>query len=115
MSLITEAYKRDETLRASENCSGKKSLDPSFSEFRNGFNIVGWAKMLLQEGREPDFFARELWELGPKEKLLGMLNLAARCTVKSLTIRPSMKQGEKGMYYLVQGKVLLRLKGAQNV
>ncbi|CAM8980655.1 unnamed protein product [Rhodiola kirilowii] len=75
-----------------ELLSGKKSLDPSFSEYGNGFNIVGWAKMLLQEGREPDFFASELWELGPKEKLLGMLNLAARCTVESLIIRPSMKQ-----------------------
>uniref|UniRef100_A0A7N0U8Y4 non-specific serine/threonine protein kinase n=1 Tax=Kalanchoe fedtschenkoi TaxID=63787 RepID=A0A7N0U8Y4_KALFE len=74
-----------------ELLSGKKSLDPSFSEYGNGFNIVGWAKLLLREKRESDFFAQELWELGPKEKLLVMLKLAARCTVDSLAVRPTMK------------------------
>lgn len=75
-----------------ELLSGKKSLDPSFSEYGNGFNIVGWGRLLLQERREPDFFAQELWELGPRDKLLRMLNLAAQCTAESLTVRPSMKQ-----------------------
>ncbi|KDP41868.1 hypothetical protein JCGZ_26886 [Jatropha curcas] len=75
-----------------ELMSGKKSLDPSFSEYGNGFNIVAWAKLLIKEGRPSQLFALELWEAGPKENLLGMLKLAATCTVDSLSVRPSMKQ-----------------------
>ncbi|XP_050234084.1 LRR receptor-like serine/threonine-protein kinase RPK2 [Mercurialis annua] len=74
-----------------ELMSGKKSLDPSFSEYGNGFNIVSWAKLLIKEGRFAEVFSVELWEAGPKEKLLGMLRLAANCTVDSLSVRPSMK------------------------
>lgn len=75
-----------------ELMSGKKSLDPSFSEFGNGFNIVTWAKLLIKEGRSSELFSLELWETGPKENLMGMLKLASTCTVDSLTVRPSMKQ-----------------------
>ncbi|KAK9272402.1 hypothetical protein L1049_002774 [Liquidambar formosana] len=75
-----------------ELMSGKKSLDPSFSEYGNGFNIVAWAKLLIREGRSSELFSTELWEAGPKENLLGMLRLASSCTVESLSVRPSMKQ-----------------------
>lgn len=75
-----------------EMMSGKKSLDPSFSEYGNGFNIVAWAKLLIKEGRYSELFFVDLWEAGPKEHLLGMLKLASTCTVESLSVRPSMKQ-----------------------
>ncbi|XP_057530836.1 LRR receptor-like serine/threonine-protein kinase RPK2 [Amaranthus tricolor] len=75
-----------------ELMSGKKTLDPSFSEYGNGFNIVGWAMLLMDEGRCSEFFYAELWEEGPEENLLKMLQLALSCTVESLAIRPSMKQ-----------------------
>ncbi|XP_021762442.1 LRR receptor-like serine/threonine-protein kinase RPK2 [Chenopodium quinoa] len=75
-----------------ELMSGKKTLDPSFSEYGNGFNIVGWAMLLMDEGRCSEFFYLELWEAGPEENLLKMLQLALSCTVESLSIRPSMKQ-----------------------
>lgn len=75
-----------------ELMSGKKSLDPSFSEYGNGFNIVAWAKLLIKERRSSELFSPELWEVGPKENLLGMLKLASTCTVESISIRPSMKQ-----------------------
>lgn len=75
-----------------ELISGKKSLDPSFSEFGNGFNIVAWANLLMIEGRSSEFFSPEIWEAGPKENLLGLLRIASTCTVESLSVRPSMKQ-----------------------
>lgn len=75
-----------------ELMSGKKSLDPSFSDYGNGFNIVAWAMLLLKEGRAPELFSPELWECGPSENLLGMLRLASFCTSESLSVRPSMKQ-----------------------
>ncbi|KAK3003365.1 hypothetical protein RJ639_020185 [Escallonia herrerae] len=75
-----------------ELISGKKSLDPSFSEFGNGFNIVAWAKLLMKDGHSYELFRPELWESGPKENLLGMLRLASACTLESLSVRPLMKQ-----------------------
>lgn len=75
-----------------ELISGKKSLDPSFSEYGNGFNIVAWARLLIKEGRSSEVFSPELWEAGPEENLLGMLRLASVCTVEMLPIRPSMDQ-----------------------
>ncbi|XP_057437614.1 LRR receptor-like serine/threonine-protein kinase RPK2 [Lotus japonicus] len=75
-----------------EMMSGRKSLDPSFSEFGNGFNIVPWAELLMTEGRCSELFSSSLWESGPKEKLLGLLKLALTCTAETLSIRPSMKQ-----------------------
>ncbi|KAF5184824.1 Receptor-like protein kinase [Thalictrum thalictroides] len=75
-----------------ELMSGKRSLDPSFSNYGNGFNIVTWAKMLIKEGRSSEFFSPELWRTGPQENLLGMLRLASACTVESLAIRLSMIQ-----------------------
>ncbi|KAJ4729565.1 LRR receptor-like kinase family protein [Melia azedarach] len=75
-----------------ELMSGKKSLDPSFSEYGNGFNIVSWAKLLIKEGRCSELFSPALWEAGPQENLLGMLKLASTCTVETLSTRPSVKQ-----------------------
>ncbi|KAK7290568.1 hypothetical protein RIF29_05084 [Crotalaria pallida] len=75
-----------------ELMSGRKSLDPSFSEYKNGFNIVPWAELLMTEGRCSELFSSALWEAGPKEKLMGLLKLALTCTVETLSIRPSMKQ-----------------------
>ncbi|XP_062105313.1 LRR receptor-like serine/threonine-protein kinase RPK2 [Humulus lupulus] len=79
-----------------ELMSGKKSLDPSFSDYGNGFNIVAWAKLLIKEGRCSELFCPQLWEAETepeeKEKLLELLRLASICTVESLSVRPSMKQ-----------------------
>ncbi|XP_057481180.1 LRR receptor-like serine/threonine-protein kinase RPK2 [Actinidia eriantha] len=75
-----------------ELISGKKSLDPSFSEYGNGFNIVAWATLLIKEGRFPELFSPELWEVGHRGNLLAMLKLASTCTAESLSLRPSMKQ-----------------------
>ncbi|XXG78252.1 hypothetical protein AAC387_Pa08g2232 [Persea americana] len=75
-----------------ELMSGKKSLDPSFSEYGNGFNIVTWGKLLIMEGRPWELFSPMLWEGGPKDPLIGMMKLALACTVESLSVRPTMKQ-----------------------
>ncbi|MCL7050255.1 hypothetical protein MKW94_026884 [Papaver nudicaule] len=75
-----------------ELLSGKKCLDLSFSNYGNGFNIVAWGNLLINEGRSSEFFYPELWEVGPRENLLNMLSLASDCTVESLSVRPSMKQ-----------------------
>ncbi|XP_031475943.1 LRR receptor-like serine/threonine-protein kinase RPK2 [Nymphaea colorata] len=75
-----------------EMLSGKRSLDPSFSEYGNGFNIVAWGNMLLKEERPSEFFCQGLWETGPQQKLMGMLKVANMCSVELLTVRPSMKQ-----------------------
>ncbi|KAL5995721.1 hypothetical protein ACLOJK_025790 [Asimina triloba] len=75
-----------------EMISGKRSLDPSFSEYGNGFNIVAWGKMLIKEGRPSELFPPAMWEAGPQDSMVGMLKLALACTFESLAVRPSMKQ-----------------------
>lgn len=75
-----------------ELISGKKSLDPSFWEYGNGFNIVAWGEKLINEDRPSELFSLALWELGPRDHLVGMLRLALACTVESLQVRPTMKQ-----------------------
>jgi len=75
-----------------ELVSGKRSLDSSFSMYGNGFTIVSWGRLLIQEGRSSDFFCPTLWETGPRDNLVRMLRLALSCTVESLSVRPSMKQ-----------------------
>ncbi|KAG8079827.1 hypothetical protein GUJ93_ZPchr0007g4720 [Zizania palustris] len=47
-----------------ELISDKKALDPSFSPYGNGFNIVAWACMLLRQGRAREFFIDGLWDVG---------------------------------------------------
>ncbi|KAF8389934.1 hypothetical protein HHK36_024453 [Tetracentron sinense] len=75
-----------------ELISDKKVLDPSFSPYGNGFNIVAWACMLLRRGQAKEFFTAGLWDSGPHDDLVDTLHLAVVCTVDSLSIRPTMKQ-----------------------
>ncbi|MBA0732649.1 hypothetical protein Gogos_016725 [Gossypium gossypioides] len=75
-----------------ELLSDKKALDPSFSSFGNGFNIVTWASMLLAQGRGCEFFMARLWDSGPQHNLIEVLHLAVMCTGESLSSRPSMRQ-----------------------
>ncbi|XP_010258038.1 PREDICTED: LRR receptor-like serine/threonine-protein kinase RPK2 [Nelumbo nucifera] len=75
-----------------ELISDKKALDPSFSSYGNGFNIVAWGCMLLRQGRAKEFFTAGLWDSGPHDNLVETLHLAVMCTVDSLSIRPTMKQ-----------------------
>lgn len=74
-----------------ELISDKKALDPSFSPYGNGFNIVSWALKLIQRGRVREFFVEGLWEKAPHDDLIEFLNLAVQCTQESLTARPTMK------------------------
>ncbi|PON46185.1 Leucine rich receptor kinase [Parasponia andersonii] len=75
-----------------ELLSDKKALDPSFSSFGNGFNIVQWACMLLRKGRAKEFFTAGLWDAGPHDDLVEVLHLAVVCTVDSLSTRPTTRQ-----------------------
>ncbi|KAM7268356.1 hypothetical protein ACFE04_010522 [Oxalis oulophora] len=75
-----------------ELLSDKKALDPSFSSYGNGFNIVTWACLLLRQGKAKEFFTAGLWEAGPHDDLVEVLHLAVVCTVDSLSTRPTMKQ-----------------------
>ncbi|KAL6553058.1 LRR receptor-like serine/threonine-protein kinase rpk2 [Orobanche gracilis] len=75
-----------------ELLSDKKALDPSFSSYGNGFNIVTWACMLLRQSRPREFFTAGLWDAGPHDDLVEILQLAVVCTVESLSTRPSMNQ-----------------------
>ncbi|GMH01942.1 hypothetical protein Nepgr_003781 [Nepenthes gracilis] len=74
-----------------ELLSDKKALDPSFSPYGNGFNIVAWACMLLRQGRAKEFFVTGLWDNGPHDDLVEVLHLAVVCTVDSLSTRPTMR------------------------
>ncbi|KAF5735600.1 hypothetical protein HS088_TW15G01109 [Tripterygium wilfordii] len=75
-----------------ELLSDKKAVDPSFSSYGNGFNIVQWAHMLLRQGQAKDFFNAGLWDAGPHDDLVEVLHLAVVCTVDNLSTRPAMKQ-----------------------
>ncbi|XP_057769711.1 LRR receptor-like serine/threonine-protein kinase RPK2 [Salvia miltiorrhiza] len=75
-----------------ELISDKKALDPSFSSYGNGFNIVAWACMLLRQGRAKELFTAGLWDAGPHDDLVEVLHLAVVCTVETLSNRPTMKQ-----------------------
>ncbi|EXB38107.1 LRR receptor-like serine/threonine-protein kinase RPK2 [Morus notabilis] len=75
-----------------ELLSDKKALDPSFSSYGNGFNIVQWSCMLLRQGRAKEFFTSGLWDAGPHDDLVEVLHLAVVCTVDSLSTRPTMRQ-----------------------
>ncbi|GLJ45926.1 hypothetical protein SUGI_0966960 [Cryptomeria japonica] len=75
-----------------QNLVTLRSLDPSFSSYGNGFNIVAWALMLLNGGRAREIFVPGLWDSGPHDDLIETLHLAVKCTVDTLSARPSMKQ-----------------------
>ncbi|KAL1218483.1 putative LRR receptor-like serine/threonine-protein kinase RPK1 [Cardamine amara subsp. amara] len=78
-----------------ELISDKRALDPSFSSHENGFNIVSWAHMMLKQGKAKEVFTKGLWDTGPQDDLVEVLHLALKCTVDSLSIRPTMKQAVK--------------------
>ena len=75
-----------------ELLSDKKALDPSFSQYGNGFNLVSWAAMMLRRGKAKEVFAAGLWEAAPHDDLVAMLHLAVSCTSDVMTGRPTMKQ-----------------------
>ncbi|PKA56871.1 LRR receptor-like serine/threonine-protein kinase RPK2 [Apostasia shenzhenica] len=75
-----------------ELLSGKRSLDPSFSDYGDGFNIVAWARLMIHEDRLGELLYSSLWESGPKDKLLEIVRVSLACTAESLSIRPSMKK-----------------------
>ncbi|KAF8762143.1 hypothetical protein HU200_009687 [Digitaria exilis] len=75
-----------------ELMSGKRSLDPSFSQFGNGFTIVSWGRMLMQEGNTSEFFFRGLLDAAGNDRLTEMLKIALSCTSESVAVRPSMRQ-----------------------
>lgn len=75
-----------------ELLSGKRALDITFSKYGDGFNIVGWATLLIHHNRPHEVFAPGLWETGPESDLLKVLQLAVMCTEESLSERPTMRQ-----------------------
>ncbi|KAG8046249.1 hypothetical protein GUJ93_ZPchr0008g12661 [Zizania palustris] len=75
-----------------ELMSGKRTLDPSFSQFDDGFTIVTWGRMLVQEGDTSEFFSAGLSVIAPMDILTEMLMIALSCTSESLADRPSMRQ-----------------------
>ncbi|KAK4720374.1 hypothetical protein R3W88_010607 [Solanum pinnatisectum] len=74
-----------------ELLSDKRALDPSFSVYEDGFNIVSWANMMLRDDKIEDIFYTSLWEPDSEEKLKHMLHLALKCTA-DLPNRPRMIQ-----------------------
>lgn len=75
-----------------ELLSGKRVLDESFSSYGNGFNIVGWATLLIHNHRPQEVFSAGLWQAGPERELLNVLYLAVECTEESMSVRPPMRQ-----------------------
>ncbi|KAL1551133.1 hypothetical protein AAHA92_19013 [Salvia divinorum] len=75
-----------------ELLSEKRVLDPSFYLHQDGFNIVSWACMLLEQGQAKEVFADGLWDAAPHDKLVKMLHVAVMCTVESVSERPAMRQ-----------------------
>ncbi|KAL8533636.1 hypothetical protein ACS0TY_009875 [Phlomoides rotata] len=74
-----------------ELMSDKRVLDPSFYLHEDGYNIVSWA-LSLKHGQVQEFFTASLWETGPRDKLMKMLNMSMLCTLETVSARPSMRQ-----------------------
>uniref|UniRef100_A0A0A9EJS4 non-specific serine/threonine protein kinase n=1 Tax=Arundo donax TaxID=35708 RepID=A0A0A9EJS4_ARUDO len=74
-----------------ELMSGKRSLDPSFSQFGNGFTIVSWGQLLMQEDNTSEFFSQGLRDTARNDRLTEMLKIALSCTSESVAVRPSMR------------------------
>ncbi|KAG9447280.1 hypothetical protein H6P81_013408 [Aristolochia fimbriata] len=85
-----------------ELISGKRSLDPSFSDYGNGFNIVGWCELLIKEGRFSEIFSPDLWEAGPKDHLVGILRLASAYLKLKHIFIPSLRHQRKRHGYVRQ-------------
>ncbi|KAH7436850.1 hypothetical protein KP509_05G038600 [Ceratopteris richardii] len=75
-----------------ELLSGKKALDPSFSRYGNGFNIVSWAAMFYKKGNCQEILAAGLWDEGPRSEMREVLRLAVKCTMASISVRPTMRE-----------------------
>lgn len=75
-----------------ELLSGKRVLDETFSNYGDGFNIVGWATLLIHNHRPQEVFSAGLWQAGPERELLKVLYLAVECTEESMSVRPPMRQ-----------------------
>ncbi|XP_057777281.1 LRR receptor-like serine/threonine-protein kinase RPK2 [Salvia miltiorrhiza] len=75
-----------------ELMSEKRALDPSFYLQQDGFGIVSWARMLLDQAQAKEVFAAGLWDAGPHDKLVKMLHVAVLCTVDAVSARPAMRQ-----------------------
>ncbi|GFQ05283.1 probable LRR receptor-like serine/threonine-protein kinase rpk1 [Phtheirospermum japonicum] len=75
-----------------ELMSDKRALDPSFYLHEDGFNVVSYARMLMNQGRAEDLFTACLWDMGPRDRLIKLLHLAVLCTVESVSVRPTMRQ-----------------------
>ncbi|KAG0584817.1 hypothetical protein KC19_3G236600 [Ceratodon purpureus] len=75
-----------------ELLSGKRVLDQTFSSYGDGFNIVGWATLLIHNHRPQEVFSAGLWQAGPERDLLNVLYLAVECTEESMSVRPPMRQ-----------------------
>ncbi|KVI05451.1 probable LRR receptor-like serine/threonine-protein kinase RPK1 [Cynara cardunculus var. scolymus] len=75
-----------------ELISDKRALDPSFSSQENGYTIVSWAWRLWREGRMVEVFAPGMWEAGPENVLLELLQLGLVCTEEASGGRPKMRQ-----------------------
>jgi hypothetical protein len=75
-----------------ELLSGKRVLDETFSSYGDGFNIVGWATLLIHNHRPQEVFSAGLWQAGPERELLNVLYLAVECTEETMSVRPPMRQ-----------------------
>lgn len=75
-----------------ELISDKRALDRSFSSQENGYTIVSWAARLWREGRMEEVFAPGMWEAGPENVLLELLQLGLVCTEETSGRRPKMRQ-----------------------
>ncbi|MCO5609848.1 hypothetical protein L7F22_064080 [Adiantum nelumboides] len=75
-----------------ELLSGKKALDPYFSKYGNGFNIVQWAAQLYRKGKPLEILAPGLQEQCLQSELTEAVKLAVRCTMTSISVRPTMRQ-----------------------
>ncbi|PNT77211.1 hypothetical protein BRADI_1g59290v3 [Brachypodium distachyon] len=74
-----------------ELISDKQALDPSFSPYGDGFNIINWAIKMMQSGRVRGFFIEGLWDKAPHDDLVEILNLGVMCTMENPAARPRMK------------------------
>ncbi|XP_078435671.1 putative LRR receptor-like serine/threonine-protein kinase RPK1 [Wolffia australiana] len=86
-----------------ELVSSKRVLDPSFSAYGHGFNIVSWVRMLVQDKREEEFFAAEMWKLGPQQGMLEVMALGVECTEALPSARPTMKTVVQRLKQLLLG------------
>ncbi|KAL3631237.1 hypothetical protein CASFOL_024221 [Castilleja foliolosa] len=91
-----------------ELMSDKRALDPSFYLHENGFNVVLWACMLMNQGRAEEVFTACLWDTGPRDKLIKMLGLAVMCTAESVSVRPTIKDVLQRLKQIQADSIVIR-------